>query len=175
MNKEMQRQLEQVKRIFNYIIDKRIKLKSSKVDETYEGDGRKDFLEILLELKDQKNDPESFNIIHIKALLIASFYLIHIRNTVVAATDTTSTMAEWVMAEILNNPDVMKKVQDELTDVIGIVKESHSPKLRYLDAVIKETFRLHPPLPFLIHRCPDESCKGGHTIPKGTIVYINVL
>ncbi|KAM0069826.1 putative cytochrome P450 [Helianthus debilis subsp. tardiflorus] len=76
MNKEMQRQLEQVERIFNYIIDRRIKLKSSKVDETYEGDGRKDFLEILLDLKDQKNDPESFNIIHIKALLIVSFYLI---------------------------------------------------------------------------------------------------
>ncbi|KAF5774902.1 putative cytochrome P450 [Helianthus annuus] len=169
MNKEMQRQLEQVERIFNYIIDRRIKLKSSKVDETYEGDGRKDFLEILLDLKDQKNDPESFNIIHIKALLI---------NIVVAATDTTSTMAEWVMAEILNNPDVMKKVQDELTEVIGvnsIVEESHFPKLRYLDAVIKETFRLHPPLPFLVHRCPDESCKvGGYTIPKGTIVYINV-
>ncbi|KAM0069830.1 putative cytochrome P450 [Helianthus debilis subsp. tardiflorus] len=169
MNKEMQRQLEQVERIFNYIIDRRIKLKSSKVDETYEGDGRKDFLEILLDLKDQKNDPESFNIIHIKALLI---------NIVVAATDTTSTMAEWVMAEILNNPDVMKKVQDELTEVIGmnsIVEESHFPKLRYLDAVIKETLRLHPPLPFLIHRCPDESCKvRGYTIPKGTIVYINV-
>ncbi|KAJ0716384.1 putative flavonoid 3',5'-hydroxylase [Helianthus annuus] len=169
MNKEMQRQLEQVERIFNYIIDRRIKLISSKADETYEEDGRKDFLEILLELKDQKNDPKSFNIIHIKALLI---------NIVVAATDTTSTMAEWVMAEILNNPDVMKKVQDELTEVIGmnsIVEESHFPKLRYLDAVIKETFRLHPPLPFLIHRCPDESCKvGGYTIPKGTIVYINV-
>ncbi|MFS7927509.1 putative cytochrome P450 [Helianthus anomalus] len=169
MDKEMQRQLEQVERIFNYIIDRRIKFKSSKVDEAYEGDGRKDFLEILLELKDQKNDPESFNNIHIKALLL---------NIVIAATDTTSTMAEWVMAEILNNPDVMKKVQDELTEVIGmnsIVEETHFPKLRYLDAVIKETFRLHPPLPFLIQRCPDESCKvGGYTIPKGTIVYINV-
>ncbi|KAJ0752495.1 putative cytochrome P450 [Helianthus annuus] len=169
MHKEMQRQLEQVERIFNYIIDRKIKLKSSKVDETYEGDGRKDFLEILLELKDQKNDPKSFNIIHIKALLI---------DIVVAATDTTSTMAEWVMAEILNNPNVMKNVQDELTEVIGmnsIVEESHFPKLRYLDAVIKETFRLHPPLPFLIQRCPDESCKvGGYTIPKGTTVYINV-
>ncbi|MFS7927506.1 putative flavonoid 3',5'-hydroxylase [Helianthus anomalus] len=76
MNKEMQRQLEQGDRIFNYIIERKIKLKSSKVDETYEEDGRKDFLEILLELKDQKNDPKSCNIIHIKALLIVILFLI---------------------------------------------------------------------------------------------------
>ncbi|KAJ0802837.1 putative cytochrome P450 [Helianthus annuus] len=97
---------------------------------------------------------------------------------ILAATDTTSTMVEWVMAEILNNPVVMRKVQDELTQVIGttnIVEESHLHKLTYLDGVIKETFRLHPPLPLLIQRCPDESCKvGGYTIPKDTVVYINV-
>ena len=94
-----------------------------------------------------------------------------------AATDTTSTMVEWVISEILNNPGVMRKVQDELTDVIGmnVVQESHLPKLTYLDAVIKETFRVHTPVPLLLHRCPDESCTvGGYTIPKGTIVYINV-
>ncbi|GKB20263.1 putative cytochrome P450, partial [Tanacetum coccineum] len=58
-------------------------------------------------------------------------------------------MVEWVMTEILNNPGVMKKVHDELTEVIGmkIVEESDLPKLTYLDAVVKETFRLHPPLP----------------------------
>lgn len=87
-------------------------------------------------------------------------------------------MVEWVMAEILRNPNVMKKVQDELKEVIGlenILEEYHLPKLTYLDAVIKETFRLHPPLPLLIQRCPDESCQvAGYHIPKGSIVYMNV-
>ncbi|XP_076953118.1 cytochrome P450 76C1-like [Bidens hawaiensis] len=167
--RDMERQLEYVDQIFENIIENRIKDNSSKLDGAVEEDGRKDFLQILLELKDQKDIDTSFDIIPIKALLM---------DVLVAATDTTSTMVEWVMAEILNNPSVMKKVQDELNEVIGmnnIVEESHLHKLRYLDAVIKETFRLHPPLPLLLQRCPAESCKVGvYTIPKNTIVYINV-
>nr|GEX29936.1 cytochrome P450 76C1-like [Tanacetum cinerariifolium] len=91
-------------------------------------------------------------------------------NMVTAATDASSKIVEWVMANIMHNLSVKKKVQDELTKVIGknVVEESHLPKLSYLDAVIKETFRLHPPLPLLIYRSRDETCKvGGYTIPKG--------
>ncbi|KAL8263783.1 hypothetical protein R6Q59_021913 [Mikania micrantha] len=165
-NQEMQRHLEYVDRIFDNIIEKRIKDNSCKMDEE---DERKDLLQILLELKDKKDTETSFNMLQIKALLT---------DVIGAATDTTSTMVEWVMAEILNNSDVMQKVQDELTKVVGmnnIVEESHMNNLTYLDAVIKETFRLHPPLPLLINRCPDKSCMvGGYTIPKNTIVYMNV-
>ncbi|KAI3756490.1 hypothetical protein L1987_56311 [Smallanthus sonchifolius] len=167
--RDMQKQLEYVDQIFNKIIEKRIKVNSSKINGEVKEDEKKDFLQILLELKDQKDSPASFNMIQIKALLM---------DVVIAATDTTTTMSEWVMAAILNNPDVMRKVQDELTEVIGmnnIVEESHLHKLTYLDAVIKETFRLHTPLPHLVHRCPDKSCTvGGYTVPKGTIVLMNV-
>ncbi|KAK1430564.1 hypothetical protein QVD17_13390 [Tagetes erecta] len=166
--RDMKKQFDYVDQIFDNIIEKRIKMNSDKSDGTIE-DGKKDFLQILLELKDQKDTYASFNMIHIKALLM---------DIIVAATDTTSTMVEWVMAEILNSPVVMRKVQDELTSIVGMnsfVEESHLPKLTYLDAVIKETFRLHPPLPLLIQRCPDESCNvGGYTIPKDTILFMNV-
>ncbi|KAK1430560.1 hypothetical protein QVD17_13385 [Tagetes erecta] len=164
--REMQQQFEYVNEIFDNIIQKRIKTNLSKTDGA---DGNKDFLQIMLELKDQKDTSSSFNMIHIKALLM---------DFVTAATDTTSTMVEWVMAEMLNNPSAMKRVQDELTTVVGInniVEESHMPKLTYFDAVIKETFRLHPPLPLLIQRCPSESCKvGGYVVPKDTMVFMNV-
>ncbi|KAL4570885.1 hypothetical protein LXL04_026549 [Taraxacum kok-saghyz] len=46
-------------------------------------------------------------------------------------TDTTSTMAEWTMAELLRNPDVLKKIQEELEQVVGLnhmVEESHLPR-----------------------------------------------
>ncbi|KAJ0826211.1 putative cytochrome P450 [Helianthus annuus] len=78
------------------------------------------------------------------------------------------------MAELLQNPKDMKIVQDELQEVVGlnnIVEEYHLPKLQYLDVVIKETFRLHPPIPLLIPRSPNESCKlGGYIVPKGANV-----
>ncbi|KAD6453459.1 hypothetical protein E3N88_08164 [Mikania micrantha] len=122
----MQRQLEFVDRIFDSVIEERIKVNSSKIDGEDEEDGWKDLVQILLELKEQKDDPILFDIIQIKALLM---------DVIVAATDTTSTMVEWVVAEILHNPDVMKKVQDELAEVIGmnnIVEESHPSKLPYL-------------------------------------------
>ncbi|KAI3828863.1 hypothetical protein L1987_02973 [Smallanthus sonchifolius] len=108
--RDMQRQLEFLDCILENIIEDRIKLNSSKMDGELEQDGRKDLLQILLELKDQKDAPILLDIIKIKALLM---------DIVVAATDTTSTLVEWVMAEILHNPDVMREVEDELTEVIG--------------------------------------------------------
>ena len=95
-----------------------------------------------------------------------------------AGSETTSTMVEWVMAELMHHPQVMRKVHEELAKSVGLdslVEESHLPKLHYLDAVIKETFRLHTPLPFLIPRCPSQSSTiGGYYIPKGTMVWLNV-
>ncbi|KAH7863501.1 hypothetical protein Vadar_018263 [Vaccinium darrowii] len=49
------------------------------------------------------------------------------------------------------------------------------PKLHYLDAVLKETSRLHPALPLLFPKRPNKSSiVGGYTIPKDTRVLLNV-
>ena len=96
----------------------------------------------------------------------------------IGGTDTTSTMVEWTMTEMILHPEVMRKSQEELTTVVGInntVEEFHIPKLEYLNAVVKETLRLHPAAPLLLPRCPTQSCNvGGYTIPKGTKVFLNV-
>ena len=82
------------------------------------------------------------------------------------------------MAELMQHPEAMRKVNGELTKFVSLdslVEESHLPKLHYLDAVIKETFRLHPVLPFLVPRCPSQSSTvGGYYIPKGCMVWLNV-
>ncbi|XP_051130126.1 cytochrome P450 76C2-like [Andrographis paniculata] len=93
-------------------------------------------------------------------------------------TDTSTTMIEWAMAELMNNPTVMENAQKELSKVVGldnIVEEHHLPELKYLDAVLKETLRPHPAAPFLVPRSPSQSSiVGGYTIPKNTMVFINV-
>ncbi|KAA8521984.1 hypothetical protein F0562_012702 [Nyssa sinensis] len=94
-----------------------------------------------------------------------------------AGTDTSTSTVEWALAELIKNPESMKKVREELTREIKqeSLKESHLPQLPYLQACVKETLRLHPPAPFLLpHRALD-SCKVmNYTIPKNAQVVVNI-
>lgn len=95
-----------------------------------------------------------------------------------AGTDTTTSTLEWAMAELLRNPKTLKKVQSELRTTLGSKKKLDDrdiENLPYLKAVIKETLRLHPPLPFLVPHMAMDSCEMfGFYIPKGTQILVNV-
>ncbi|KDO65411.1 hypothetical protein CISIN_1g048742mg, partial [Citrus sinensis] len=156
-------------RIFDSVIVQRMKIDAAKGQISKQNEENKDFLHFLLELKQQGEDKTSLSMTQIKGLLL---------DTVLGGTDTTSTTLEWAMAEMLQHSEIMRKVQQELDEVVGngsIVEESHIPKLHFLQSVVKETLRLHPPLPLLVPHCPVESCTvGGYTIPKGSRVFVNV-
>ena len=50
----------------------------------------------------------------------------------VGGSETTATMVEWVMAELRQHSEAMRKVNEELTEIVGsdsLVEESHLPKL----------------------------------------------
>lgn len=87
---------------------------------------------------------------------------------------------EWAMAELLLNPNTLRKAKQELRCFLGEIKkelkESDISQLPYLRATLKETFRLHPPGPFLIPRKSehDVQVSGGYVIPKDAQVLINV-
>uniref|UniRef100_A0AB38SSM9 Flavonol 6-hydroxylase n=1 Tax=Rudbeckia hirta TaxID=52299 RepID=A0AB38SSM9_RUDHI len=170
VKRKMDDQMKGFDRIFEKTIEERT-LQNPGVLKSGNGEhqqGKKDLLQILLELKDQSTGP-SITMTQLKAIVV-DMYL--------GGTDATSAMVEWAMTEILRNKSVMKKVQDELAETVGlnnIVEESHLPQLKYLDAVFKETFRLHPPLPFLLPRAPNKTCiVGGYTVPKGSTIFLNV-
>lgn len=89
-----------------------------------------------------------------------------LQDIILGGTDTTSTMVEWVMAELLQHRDVLEKVTAELTEVVGIdsiVEEFHLPEFKYLDAVIKEALRLYPAAPLLLPRRPSQSVIVGRS------------
>ncbi|XP_038888464.1 geraniol 8-hydroxylase-like [Benincasa hispida] len=95
----------------------------------------------------------------------------------VAGTDTTSATLQWAMAELLRNPEKLTKAQKEIRKVIGKNKpmeEADIPRLPYLQAVVKETFRLHPAVPLLLPRKAQQEVEiGGFTIPKDAQIMIN--
>nr|XP_043614076.1 labd-13Z-ene-9,15,16-triol synthase, chloroplastic-like [Erigeron canadensis] len=168
IERDMKRQINKLDQILTSIIQDRIKSNLERSEDKVGHEGKKDFLQMLLDLNEQK-DAASLDITQIKALLV---------DIMLAGTETTSTLTEWAMAEIIENSNVMKKVQQELAEVVGannIVEESHLSRLEYLDATIKETFRLHPVLPFLVPHLPSQDCTvGGYNIPNGCTIFLNV-
>ncbi|XP_043688547.1 cytochrome P450 703A2 [Telopea speciosissima] len=133
-----------------------------------EDEGRgMDFVDILLSLPGEEGK-KNMDDVEIKAL---------IQDMIAAATDTSSVTNEWAMAEVIKNPRVLRKVQEELDLVVGrdrTVTESDLAHLNYLRCVVRETFRMHPAGPFLI---PHESIRptkiNGYYIPAKTRVFIN--
>lgn len=95
-----------------------------------------------------------------------------------AGTDTTFITLDWGMTELIINPHVLKKAQAEIQSVLGerrVVLESDLPQLNYKKAVIKETYKLHPPAPVLMPResMEDVILINGYDLPAKTRVFVN--
>ncbi|XP_052174616.1 iridoid oxidase-like [Diospyros lotus] len=130
----------------------------------------RDFLDVLLEYRgDGVEGPLRFSSRTINVIVFEMF---------TAGTDTTTSTLEWAMAELLHNPQTLQKLQAELRAAVppnAKLEEKHMDNLPYLKAVIKETLRLHPPLPFLVPHMAMASCKIlGFHIPKETQILVNV-
>ena len=73
----------------------------------------------------------------------------------VGGIDTTSTALEWLMAELIRSPNTMKRAQEEIRSIVGTKSQidvDDINQMDYLKCIIKETMRLHPPLPLLVPR-----------------------
>ncbi|KAL6839552.1 hypothetical protein ACP4OV_030822 [Aristida adscensionis] len=97
---------------------------------------------------------------------------------ILGSTDTSMVTSEWAMSELLRNPEVLAKATEELDAVVGhdrLVTEGDIPNLPYIEAIVKETMRLHPVAPLLGPRLSrEEASIDGYDIPIGTRVFVNV-
>lgn len=95
-----------------------------------------------------------------------------------SGTDTTAVELTWALCLLLNNNHVLKKAQEELDNVVGKqrqVKESDLNYLIYLQAIVKETFRLYPAGQLGgVREFSDDCTVGGYHVPKGTRLVVNL-
>ncbi|KAG6514719.1 flavonoid 3'-monooxygenase CYP75B137-like [Zingiber officinale] len=137
------------------------------------GEGeRRDLLSVLIALKEKGDDEGEGGKLtdtNIKALLL---------NLFTAGTDTSSSTVEWALAELIRHPAWLRRLQAELDAAVGkarLVQEADLPNLTLLQAVVKETFRLHPSTPLSLPRVAAEACEvGGFCVPKGATLLVNV-
>jgi cytochrome P450 len=91
--------------------------------------------------------------------------------------DVPVNITEWAMAELVRHPEIQRKVQQEIDDVVGserAVRESDIPHLPYLTCVVKEVFRVHPAGPFGVPRMNMVPAKAAaYDIPAFTYVMIS--
>jgi len=93
--------------------------------------------------------------------------------------DTVGVLMEWAMARMVLHPEIQEKAQEELDRVVGrsrAVDGTDVKKLVYIQAVVKETLRLHPPGPLLswarLSTC--DTIIDGHHVPAGTTGMVNM-
>uniref|UniRef100_A0A7C9AEB2 Costunolide synthase n=1 Tax=Opuntia streptacantha TaxID=393608 RepID=A0A7C9AEB2_OPUST len=128
-----------------------------------------DLVDVLLRLQRDPTQTISLDNNQVKGILTDMF---------IAGSDTSSATLVWAMCELIRNPSTLKKAQDEVRQQVGKgkqkVEESDLPNLKYLKLVLKETLRLHPPVPLLVPRETTEPCVvRGYEIPAKTRVFIN--
>ncbi|XP_022772388.1 cytochrome P450 78A7-like [Durio zibethinus] len=149
-----------VKKLVNQIIDEHRINQSEKVADS------SDFVDVLLSL----DGNEKLNEEDMVAVLWEMIF---------RGTDTTALLTEWIMAELVLNPDIQSKLHQELVLAVGDkrVTDADVAKLPYLQAVVKETLRLHPPGPLLSWArlsTSDVQLSNGMVVPSDTTAMVNM-
>ncbi|CAM8885836.1 hypothetical protein QQ045_021083 [Rhodiola kirilowii] len=148
----------QVKDVVSRIVAKR------KSDRDY--CGRSDFLSALLSLPKEETLDDSD--------MVAVLWEMIFRGT-----DTVAILLEWIIARIVLHPDIQAKAQLELDLSVGAnrkVRDSDLSALPYLQSIVKEVLRIHPPGPLLswarlaIHDVTIDKV----LIPAGTTAMVNM-
>ncbi|WP_328395092.1 cytochrome P450 [Nocardia sp. NBC_00416] len=120
----------------------------------------RDLLDVLVSVKGEDGTPH-FSASEVTGIFISMMFAGH---------HTTSGTAAWSVIELLRHPEVLSGVVKELDELYADGQEVSFHALRQipqLEAVLKETLRLHPPLIILMRVAQGEFEVCGNRIEPG--------
>ncbi|KAM3393345.1 hypothetical protein ACQJBY_014170 [Aegilops geniculata] len=161
--------MQTINRLHDPIIEERVRERSSTLEKGGEKKEARDFLDVLVHLKDAEGQP-MLSLEDIRAQTAEMMF---------ATVDNPSNAVEWALAEMMNMPEIMQKATEELDAVVGkdrLVQESDIPQLNYLKSCIREAFRLHPYHALNVpHVAMADTTVAGYTIPKDSHILLSRL
>lgn len=111
-------------------------------------DGRRDAVSILVDARHEDGSPLSEKELRDELL------------TLLTDGPTSSSLA-WVFERLLRHPEKLRRLQEEVRAGEGD---------EYLDAVVKETLRIRPPVSVVVRRLLRPARLGGYDLPAGTLI-----
>ncbi|XP_014674453.1 PREDICTED: cytochrome P450 2C25-like [Priapulus caudatus] len=139
--------------------------------EKHDPENANDYIDVYLnEVKaSEARGEDYFNLDQLRIVIFSLFG---------AGSETTSTTLRWALLFLVKHPDVYKKVQAEIDDVIGrgrLPSMSDKAKMTYTEATIFEIQRLGNIVPLSIpHVCTEAFELNGYNIPAETRVLGNL-
>lgn len=124
------------------------------------GSEGEDFLQTLMDAR--YKDGTRLSDHEITGMLLAAMFAGH---------HTSSVTTAWTLIELLQHPDYLDRVRDELQQVYGAGADVTFQSLRQIpltEFAIKEALRLHPPLYILLRAVVSRFEYGGYVFEPGT-------
>ncbi|CAA0806406.1 Flavonoid 3-monooxygenase [Striga hermonthica] len=159
------RRMKELSRVFDGFLERII---DDHVASKGEGKEAGDFVDTMMAILESGEAEFEFDRCHVKAVLL---------DMLVGGTDTSAATIEWILSELIRHPECMKQLQREIEHVVSMdhqVEESHLDRLEYLNSVVKETLRLHPVVPLLIHEPTEDCMLNDYHVPKGSRTIVNL-
>ncbi|GAB6023743.1 hypothetical protein CHUAL_008499 [Chamberlinius hualienensis] len=101
----------------------------------------------------------------------------NVNDLIAAGTDTSATTLTWAALYMAKYPEIQKKVQDEIDQVIGHREPSYNDRnsTPYTEATLQELHRMVSLVPVAVpHRVINDTTLYGYNIPKDTMVIPNL-
>ncbi len=123
------------------------------------------FLEALLSAKTKNGTPLKDEEIYANLISI-----------LIGGEDTTANTISWAIYYLMEFPEMQKKIQQEIDEVVGedtfVNSIGQLHQLSYLDMFLKEVLRLKPVIPLVLLSANQDTVVKDIIVPKGTILHV---